>query len=235
MIEIWPAIDLIDNQSVRLTEGDYNTSEKMGRTPQEAVAFYNQFDQVKRIHIVDLIGAKNKQPVESEFITQLVQLAERPVEIGGGIRSEETIAFYLNNGIDYVIVGTRGLTDVPWLREMTAKYPAKIYLGLDAKHDQVAVNGWLEKTDKTIFDVVDEVRDLALGGIIYTDISKDGKMSGPNFELTQKLAAYSPHPIIASGGIRSRADLERLEAAGVHAAIVGKAANTDAFWEDIND
>lgn len=234
MIEIWPAIDLIANKSVRLTEGDYATSQAMPRTPQEAIAFYNQFEQVKRIHIVDLIGAKHKQPVEKEFVTELVRLSQRPVEIGGGIRSEETISYYLNNGIDFVIIGTRGLTDQQWLTEMTSKYPGKIYLGLDAKFDQVAINGWVETTDKTIFDVVDEARDLALGGIIYTDISKDGKMSGPNFELTQKLVAYSPHPVIASGGIRSRDDLERLEAAGVHAAIVGKAANTDAFWEDIS-
>lgn len=233
MIDIWPAIDLISNKSVRLTEGDYATSEVMGRTPAEAIHFYNQFEQVKRIHIVDLIGAKTKQPAEKDFITSLIQAAKHPVEIGGGIRSEETIRYYLNNGVDYVIIGTRGLTDTPWLKRMTEQFPGKIYLGLDAQHDQVAINGWIEKANKTIFSVIDDVRDIDLGGIIYTDISKDGKMNGPNFDLTEGLVSYSPHPIIASGGIRHQKDLKRLDMAGVSAAIVGKAANTDTFWEEI--
>lgn len=234
MIELWPAIDLINNESVRLTEGDYGTKEVMTRTPQEAIAFYNQFEQVKRIHIVDLMGALHQKPAEESFIKDLIQTSERPVEIGGGIRSQETIDYYLKNGASYVIVGTRGLQDAEWLKTMTEQYPGKIYLGLDAKKDQVAVNGWTEAMDRTIFDVAKETASLKLGGIIYTDISKDGKMQGPNFELTKALVEATPHPVTASGGIRSLEDMNQLEEAGVKAAIVGKAANTSTFWEGIN-
>lgn len=233
MIELWPAIDLIDNQSVRLTEGKYESKEVMARTPQEAIQFYAQFDSVTRIHIVDLMGAKNQQPAESDFITSLIEASNLPIEIGGGIRSEETIEYYLSNGASFVIVGTRGLQDIDWLKQMTERFPNKIYLGLDAVKDQVAVNGWTETEERTIYDVAEETKDFALGGIIYTDISKDGKMQGPNVELTGKLVELTPHPVTASGGIRSLADMKELEAVGVKAAIVGKAANTDAFWEGI--
>lgn len=233
MIEIWPAIDLIENQSVRLTEGDYNSKEIMKRSPKEAISFYNQFKEVTRIHIVDLMGALKQKPTEKAFIKELIASSAYPVEIGGGIRSKETIDYYFSSGASYVIVGTRGLQDSEWLKEITTLYPGKVYLGLDAKKEQVAVNGWTESVGKTIYDIAEETASLALGGIIYTDISKDGKMQGPNFELTKKLVGLTPHPITASGGIRSFADLKLLEKAGVKAAIVGKAANTDAFWEDI--
>lgn len=233
MIEIWPAIDLIDNQSVRLTEGVYESKEVMTRSPKEAIAFYNQFQQVTRIHIVDLMGALHQEPTEKTFIKELIESSAYPVEIGGGIRSKETIDYYFSSGASFVIVGTRGLKDTQWLKEMTTQYPGKIYLGLDAKKDQVAVNGWTESVGKTIYDVAEETASLSLGGIIYTDISKDGKMQGPNFDLTKKLVTLTPHPVTASGGIRSLEDLKRLEEAGVKAAIVGKAANTDAFWEGI--
>ena len=109
----------------------------------------------------------------------------------------------------------------------------QIYLGLDAKGELVAVNGWTETGRQTIYDVVEATNPMALGGIIYTDISKDGKMAGPNFELTGKLVELSTHPITASGGVRNIEDIKKLEALGVAAAIVGKAANTDAFWEGL--
>lgn len=235
MIELWPAIDLIDQQSVRLTEGKYESKEVMRRTAEEAIAFYNQFEQVARIHIVDLMGALHQKPAEKAFITKLMQTSRVPIEIGGGIRSEESIQYYLDNGASYIIVGTRGLKDLPWLKEMTIKYPGKIYLGLDAMKDQVAVNGWTETEERTIYDIAKETATYDLGGIIYTDISKDGKMGGPNVELTARLVELSPHPITASGGIRSLQDMKELEAVGVKAAIVGKAANTSEFWEGINE
>lgn len=235
MIEIWPAIDLIDNKSVRLTEGDYATKEEMKRTPEEAIAFYTRYPQVTRIHIVDLMGAVKKQPTSSAYIETLLKKSTVPIEIGGGIRSEKTIRHYLEAGASYVIVGTKGLQDREWLAEMTTRYPGKIYLGLDAKGEKVALNGWTEVSEQTIYEVVESVNDLPLGGIIYTDITKDGKMGGPNVELTGALARLSKHPITASGGIRSLEDIRKLEKSGVAAAIVGKAANTYAFWEGLDD
>lgn len=232
MIELWPAIDLIGGQSVRLTQGDYDTSRPMERTPKEAIAYYRQFDAVKRIHLVDLIGARDKTPMETALIGELIKASRLPVEIGGGIRTKETIEAYFDLGADYLIIGTRGLQDPDWLAEMARAYPGRLYLGLDAKGTEVAVNGWLEVINATIFDIAQKVENLPLGGIIYTDIRKDGRMAGPSFELTGQLAKSSRLPVIASGGVRSKADIDELERLGAFAAIVGKAANTAAFWED---
>ena len=114
---------------------------------------------------------------------------------------------------------------------MARSYPGRLYLGLDAKGTEIAVNGWQNDLGRDIFDFVDEIGDLPLGGVIYTDIRRDGRMEGPSFELTSKLVESCPLPIIASGGVRNKQDIDRLEALGVQAAIIGKAANTDRFWE----
>lgn len=233
MIEVWPAIDLIDSQSVRLTEGDYETKEAMARTAEEAVQFYSRYKCVKRIHVIDLIAAKTKQPVEADYIEQLVGLTDLPIEVGGGIRSTETIEDYFNKGVAYVIVGTKGIQDTAWLKIAAEQFPNRIYLSVDAYVDEIKVNGWLEETGLNLFEFVKTIEHLPLGGLIYTDISKDGKLEGPNFELTKQLAQATALPVVASGGIRSSDDLKCLEADGVHAAIVGKAANTEAFWEGL--
>ncbi|RIN76303.1 1-(5-phosphoribosyl)-5-((5-phosphoribosylamino)methylideneamino)imidazole-4-carboxamide isomerase [Staphylococcus simulans] len=233
MIEVWPAIDLIDSQSVRLTEGDYETKEAMARTAEEAVQFYSRYKCVKRIHVIDLIAAKTKQPVEADYIEQLVGLTDLPIEVGGGIRSTETIEDYFNKGVAYVIVGTKGIQDTDWLKTAAEQFPNRIYLSVDAYVDEIKVNGWLEETGLNLFEFVKTIEHLPLGGLIYTDISKDGKLEGPNFELTKQLAQATALPVVASGGIRSSDDLKRLEADDVHAAIVGKAANTEAFWEGL--
>lgn len=232
MIELWPAIDLIDGRSVRLTEGDYGTCQPMLRTPEEAIGFYQGFSEVKRIHIVDLMGALAAGPTEMATLRELIKLSRLPVEIGGGIRSRETMAAYFRLGADFLIIGTKGLTDPGWLKEMAAAYPWKLYLGLDAKGTEVAVKGWTESTGASIFEVAEETAGIPLAGIIYTDIRKDGRMAGPSFELTGELVRRSALPVIASGGVRCREDIEKLEQLGVHAAIVGKAANTDRFWEE---
>lgn len=233
MIQVWPAIDLIDSQSVRLTEGDYETKEAMARTAEEAVQFYSRYDCVKRIHVIDLIAAKTKKPVEADYIEQLVGLTDLPIEVGGGIRSTETIEDYFNKGVAYVIVGTKGIQDTQWLQSAAEQYPGRIYLSVDAYVDEIKVNGWLEETGLNLFKFVKTIEHLPLGGLIYTDISKDGKLEGPNFELTQQLAKATTLPVVASGGIPNAEDLKRLEADGVYAAIVGKAANTEAFWEGL--
>lgn len=233
MIQVWPAIDLIDSQSVRLTEGDYETKEAMTRTAEEAVQFYSRYDCVKRIHVIDLIAAKTKKPVEADYIEQLVGLTDLPIEVGGGIRSIETIEDYFNKGVAFVIVGTKGIQDTQWLQSAAEQYPGRIYLSVDAYVDEIKVNGWLEETGLNLFTFVKTIEHLTLGGLIYTDISKDGKLEGPNFELTQQLAKATTLPVVASGGIRNAEDLKRLEADGVYAAIVGKAANTVAFWEGL--
>ncbi|AQQ54505.1 HisA/HisF-related TIM barrel protein [Planococcus lenghuensis] len=233
MIEIWPAIDIINSQNVRLTEGDYGSKTAMGRTPLEAVEFYSGFEQVGRIHTVDLMGALKKAPVEADLFGQLIKAAKKPVQIGGGIRSEETVRTYFDMGATYLIIGTKGLSDPEWLTGLSKKYPGRLYLGLDARGERVALNGWQEESKKTVFDVLDELAGSEIGGVIYTDISKDGRMEGPNVEMTGRLARASKWPVTASGGVRNIDDINRLKAEGVAAAIVGKAANSPEFWRDI--
>ncbi|EJJ6367235.1 1-(5-phosphoribosyl)-5-((5-phosphoribosylamino)methylideneamino)imidazole-4-carboxamide isomerase [Staphylococcus pseudintermedius] len=234
MIKIWPAIDLIEGKSVRLTEGDYSTSEAMTRSAEDSIQFYNQFESVDRIHIIDLIGAKAQRAIEMDYIQQLIQASDKPIEVGGGIRDEATLRRYFDSGVDYCIVGTQAITNTAWLAEMSQLFPGKIYVSVDAYRTAIKINGWTEDTALDLFDYVAQIETFPLGGVIYTDISKDGKLAGPNFEITAQLAQATSLPVVASGGIRDRQDLERLEASGVTAAIVGKAANQSTFWEGLS-
>lgn len=234
MIKIWPAIDLIEGKSVRLTEGDYSTSEAMTRSAEDSIQFYNQFESVDRIHIIDLIGAKAQRAIEMDYIQQLIQASDKPIEVGGGIRDEATLRRYFDSGVDYCIVGTQAITNTAWLAEMSQLFPGKIYVSVDAYRTAIKINGWTEDVALDLFDYVAQIETFPLGGVIYTDISKDGKLAGPNFEITAQLAQATSLPVVASGGIRDRQDLERLEASGVTAAIVGKAANQSTFWEGLS-
>ncbi|EOE4894203.1 1-(5-phosphoribosyl)-5-((5-phosphoribosylamino)methylideneamino)imidazole-4-carboxamide isomerase [Staphylococcus pseudintermedius] len=234
MIKIWPAIDLIEGKSVRLTEGDYSTSEAMTRSAEDSIQFYNQFESVDRIHIIDLIGAKAQRAIEMNYIQQLIQASDKPIEVGGGIRDEATLRRYFDSGVDYCIVGTQAITNTAWLAEMSQLFPGKIYVSVDAYCTAIKINGWTEDAALDLFDYVAQIETFPLGGVIYTDISKDGKLAGPNFEITAQLAQATSLPVVASGGIRDRQDLERLEASGVTAAIVGKAANQSTFWEGLS-
>lgn len=234
MIKLWPAIDLINATSVRLTEGKYDSEEKMPRSAEESIKFYNQFKCVDRIHIVDLIGAKQQSSIERNYIKELRQLTDKSMEVGGGIRSIDTIETYFNDGIDYCIVGTKGIQDLAWLEQMANQYPNRIYISVDAYRRDVKINGWEQDAQLDLFDLVNEIERFPLGGIIYTDISKDGRLEGPNFEITGQLVAASDKQIIASGGIRNQQDLTQLESLGVYAAIVGKAAHNADFWEGLS-
>lgn len=131
MIKLWPAIDLINATSVRLTEGKYDSEEKMARTAEESIQFYNQFQCVDRIHIVDLIGAKKQSSIEQDYIKTLRNLTDKPMEVGGGIRSETTIQQYFDANIDFCIIGTKGIQDLTWLADMAQKYPNRLYLSVD--------------------------------------------------------------------------------------------------------
>lgn len=234
MIKLWPAIDLINSTSVRLTEGKYDSEERMTRTAEESIQFYNQFQCVDRIHIVDLIGAKNQSSIEQDYIKTLRNLTDKPIEVGGGIRNETTIQQYFDDNIDFCIIGTKGIQDLSWLADMAEKYPNRLYLSVDAYRREVKINGWEQDAQLDLFDLVEQINSLPLGGIIYTDISKDGKLSGPNFEITGQLVASTDKHVVASGGIRHQQDLVQLESLGVHAAIVGKAAHNPTFWEGLS-
>ena len=232
-MNIIPAVDIIDGQNVRLTQGDYEQKTAMKRTPEEAVQFYSTFEQVARIHIVDLMGALKQNALETTIIKKLKSLTDRPLQIGGGLRNMETIEIYDEIGIDYFILGTRAIMDIEWLKEVVDRYPDRIFVGVDAKENDIYVNGWTENSNITIDDYLEQVEGLALAGIIYTDINKDGMNQGPNFENTKRINDLTRHTVIASGGVRDKADLEKLESMGIENAIVGKASHNDAFWEGI--
>lgn len=233
MIKIVPAIDLIDGQNVRLRQGDYDQKSLMKRTPQEAISFYGQFKQVSRIHVIDLMAAKDKQAKEMSLVASLKQLTDLPLEIGGGLRDKSTIQAYADQGIEYFILGTKAIIDIAWLKEMVKIYPDRIFIGLDAKLDQIYINGWTEDSGLTVDEYLPELADLPLAGIIYTDINKDGMNQGPNFENTARINQLTQQKVVASGGVRNAADLKKLEALGIEEAIVGKACNTEEFWQDI--
>lgn len=233
-MKIIPAIDLIDGQSVRLSQGDYDEKIIMPKTPQEAVMYYSQFPQVSRIHVVDLIGAAEQESVEAPLIGQIKKLTNIPLELGGGLRSLETIELYDDLGIDYFILGSRAILDVPWLIAVVEKYPGRIFVGIDARGEDIYVNGWKENSQRQIEEYVKEIESLNLAGIIYTDINKDGMEQGPNVNRTAQLNDSTRHLVVASGGVRGQADLKQLEAAGITEAIVGKAAQNDSFWKGLS-
>lgn len=232
-MNIIPAVDIIDGQNVRLTQGDYDKKTSMKRTPEEAVKFYSTFEQVVRVHIVDLMGALKQDALETTIITKLKSLTDRPLQIGGGLRTLETIETYDKIGIDYFILGTRAIMDVEWLKEVVERYPNRVFVGVDARQDDIYVNGWTENSNITIDGYLSLVEDLKLAGIIYTDINKDGMDQGPNFENTKRINDLTRHTVIASGGVRSKEDLKKLESLGIGNAIVGKASHKDEFWEGI--
>lgn len=233
-MKIIPAIDLIDGQSVRLSQGDYDEKIIMPKTPEEAVKYYSQFSQVARIHVVDLIGAAEQKAVEVSMIKKIKQLTNIPLELGGGLRSIETIQLYDELGIDYFILGSRAIMDVPWLTEVVALYPGRVFVGIDARGEDIYVNGWKENSHRQIEEYMAEIEPLDLAGIIYTDISKDGMEEGPNVSRTAQLNDSTRHLVVASGGVRGQVDLTALEEAGVVEAIVGKAAQNDSFWKGLN-
>lgn len=232
-MNIVPAIDLIDGESVRLQQGDYDLKKRMQRTPQEALALYEQYPQVTRVHLVDLIGAKAQKTIEADFIGELKKLTHLPFEIGGGLRSLESIQAYDAMGIDYFILGTRAIVDIPWLTEIVALYPGRIYVGIDARGEDIYINGWTQASGRQIDEYVHEIEPLEIAGIIYTDIAKDGMEEGPNITRTAALQRITRHTVVASGGVRHQADLTALQAAGIQEAIVGKAANTETFWKGL--
>ena len=232
-MKIIPAIDLIDGESVRLVQGDYEQKSQMPRTPEEAIKFYEQYEQVKRIHVVDLIGAKEQAARESNLVGELKQMTDIPLEIGGGLRNQETIAIYDELGIDYFILGTRAILEGDWLKEMVEKYPGRIFVGIDAKGENIYVDGWTKDSGRQIDEYMAEIEALDIAGVIYTDIAKDGMEAGPNVERTAQLQKSTKHVVVASGGVRNQTDLDKLAENGIEQEIVGKAANTDAFWEGL--
>jgi phosphoribosylformimino-5-aminoimidazole carboxamide ribotide isomerase len=228
IMQVIPAIDLRGGNCVRLRQGDYRQETVFGDDPA-AVAARFEAEGASRIHLVDLDGAKTGTPVNVSAVRAILGRVAVPCQLGGGIRSEETIAAWLEAGVERVIVGTRAVQDPPWFRLMAHNYPGRLLLGLDARDGRVATAGWLQETSVEALSLAEAVDDLPLGGVVYTDIARDGMLAGPNLAATEALARRLKTPVIASGGVGSLEDIVHLAALPIAACIVGRAIYEGVF------
>lgn len=221
-MEIFPAIDIRNGNVVRLTEGDYNRMTVYGSSPLEmAEAFVKK--GAKNLHMVDLDGAKDGTPVNFDVIKSVAETGKLFTEVGGGIRDEKRIEDYLSLGVNRVILGTVAVRNFAFVEEAVKKYCDKIAVGVDARDGKVAVSGWLETTEIDSLDFCRKLRDAGVKTVIYTDISKDGTLSGTNLEIYEKLSEIENLDIIASGGITFEEEIKKLASMNTYGAIVGKA------------
>ncbi len=220
-MKIIPAIDLKDGAVVRLTQGDFDRVVTYDYRPEEAAAsFYEQ--GARWLHVVDLDGARDGVLSNYETVKKIVAQSKMSVEVGGGIRDEQRILKYLDIGVDRVILGTAALENFGFLRRMADRFGSRIVVGVDAKDGRVAVKGWKEVTGTESFAFCEKLQAAGVASVIYTDISKDGAMSGTNIAAYERLRALTQLNIIASGGISSYEELEKLKGLGVYGAILGK-------------
>jgi phosphoribosylformimino-5-aminoimidazole carboxamide ribotide isomerase len=221
-MELWPAIDLRGGRCVRLLQGDYERETVFGDDP---VAMARQFVAAgaRRLHIVDLDGAKAGTPVQAALVERIVQAAGVPCQIGGGIRTLETARRYAAAGVARIVVGSIAIEQPHLLDELAAALPGRIVLGLDARDGRVAVRGWIETSPLTALDVARRHENLPLAAIVYTDIATDGTLGGPNLAALRDMVNTVKLPVVASGGIATAADLAQVAALGAAGCIVGRA------------
>ncbi len=221
-----PAIDLKDGKCVRLRQGRMEDDTVFSDNPVEVAGRWVAAG-ARRIHLVDLDGAFAGKPKNAEIIHEIVATyPDVPVQIGGGIRDEETVQAYLDAGVQYVIIGTKAVSDPLFVRDIALAYPGHVIVGLDAKDGKVAVDGWSKLSRHDVVDMAQKFESYGVEAIIYTDISRDGMMNGVNVEATAKLANAIRIPVIASGGITNMDDITALGAVadqGIMGAITGRA------------
>ncbi|SFQ10022.1 1-(5-phosphoribosyl)-5-[(5-phosphoribosylamino)methylideneamino]imidazole-4-carboxamide isomerase [Salibacterium halotolerans] len=226
--DLYPAIDIRGGRCVRLLQGDYEKETVYGDSPS-AMAEHFQEAGASWIHMVDLDGARDKQRVNHEHIVEAARTLDVNIQAGGGIRTENDVSYYLNHGVDRVILGSVALQNPDFAKEMLARYGSRIAIGLDARDGRIAVNGWLETSDVTTAALGRKMVEYGAETFIFTDISKDGMMEGPNVEATAELARETGAEVIASGGVSRLEDVKELAARrgdGIAGAITGKAVYT---------
>lgn len=222
-MQLYPAIDLKNGQCVRLKQGEFKEITVYSDKPEEIAALWQE-QGATYLHLVDLDGALAGHSVNEEVIRKIVNTVSIPVEIGGGIRSEEAIASMLSLGVARVIIGTKAVKQPEFIRDMIEKFGAdRIVLGVDARDGMVAVEGWETVSEITASDLCSRMKEYGIRHIVYTDISRDGMLIGPNVAYTKKLTDETGLDVIASGGMSSMEDLRQLYEAGVQGAIIGKA------------
>lgn len=225
---IFPAIDLFEGKAVRLYKGDYDDMTVYSENPIE-IAYDFEAAGAKFAHIVDLEGAKSGDTPNFGVIKGIANGTDLFIEVGGGIRSIDTVEKYLSAGVDRVILGTAAVTDEEFLCEAVKKYGPKIAVGADIKDGYVAIKGWLEKSEYTLEAFCEKMQGIGVQYMICTDISKDGAMIGTNREMYKSLKSKYNMNITASGGVSSVADIEALSKLDIYGAIIGKAYYTKAI------
>ena len=222
-MKIFPAIDIKDKKCVRLKKGDFENKIEYETSPIEQALKYKDHG-FKNLHIVDLDGALTGKTVNLDIIQDIVSKFDLKVEIGGGIRNQESIQKYIDAGVDRVILGSAAIKDKNFLKEACEKFPNKIALGLDAKDGYLSVSGWTENSNKLTLDYLNEVNDFGVSRLIYTDINRDGMKQSPNFDETLKVSEISNCPVIISGGVSSIDDINKAKSLkNIEGIIVGKA------------
>ncbi len=220
-LTILPAIDIKDGNCVRLLKGDFATVEKVAEDPLLTAAGFEN-SGAEWLHMVDLDGAKDAVPRNRDIFLKVAQNTGLKVEVGGGIRTMETVDYYLSNGIERVILGSAAVKNPAFVKEAVKKYGERIAVGIDAKNGKVAAEGWLDDGDVDYISLAKEMEKIGVRYLIFTDISKDGTLSGPNLEQLAAINDAVSCQIIASGGICNIEDIRALKKLGVYGAICGK-------------
>lgn len=221
-MQIFPAIDLRGGKCVRLRQGDYAQETVFGADPAEMAERWVS-DGATYLHVVDLDGAKAGRPINGSSIRAIVKSTGVPCQLGGGLRTEDDIKQALGWGVARVIIGTKALESPAWLKHMAERFPGRIVLGLDAKAGKVATQGWLDVSETDALALARQLAHPPLSAIIYTDIARDGMMQGANVSAMAEMAAAVPLPVIASGGVTTLEDVERLQEGGLAGCIIGRA------------
>ncbi len=233
-MKIFPAIDIKDKKCVRLVKGDFDNKTEYKMSPVDQAGKYKDHG-FKNLHIVDLDGALTGKTVNLEIIQEIINKFDLKIEIGGGIRSFESIQKYIDTGVEKVILGSAAIKDKNFLKEVCQKFSNKIALGLDAKNGYLSVSGWKESSNQLTLDFLKEVNNYGVSRLIYTDINRDGTKQSPNFEETSKVAEISNCPVIISGGVSSIDDIKKAKSLkNIEGIIVGKAIyDGDIKLEDL--
>jgi len=222
-MKIFPAIDIKDKKCVRLIKGNFDNKTEYQISPIDQAGKYKDHG-FKNLHIVDLDGALTGETVNLDIIQEIVIKYDLKIEIGGGVRSFESIKKYTDAGVEKVILGSAAIKDKNFLKEACQKFPNKIALGLDAKDGYLSLSGWKESSNKSTLNYLKEVNDFGVSRLIYTDINRDGTKQSPNFEETTKVAEISNCPVIVSGGVSSIDDIKKTKGLkNIEGIIVGKA------------
>ena len=227
-MKIFPAIDLYEGKAVRLLKGDYNAVTVYSENPLEIAKDFENSGATE-LHTVDLEGARDGGTPNIEIIKSFVENTKLNVEVGGGIRSMDTVKAYLDAGVSRVILGTAAVTDPEFLQKAVDTYGDKIAVGADIKDGKVAIKGWVEKSEYSTFEFFQMLQKIGVSTVICTDISKDGAMQGTNRELYKELSQKFSVNIIASGGVSSLDDIKALNEMDLFGAIIGKAYYTGAI------